>query len=136
MVADSMRTPSWSRSVRLKSRLISVLRRAIWGTDIDPTARIHPTTYIDRTWPRGVHIAADCVLEAEVVVLTHDMTRGLYLDTHVERGAIVGQRSIIMPGVRLGAGCRVAPGSVVVKDVPAGASVCGNPARTGDIQSA
>lgn len=43
----------------------------------------------------------------------------------------IGIGAIILKGVRLGAGCRVAAGSVVTRDVPSGASVSGNPARIG-----
>jgi acetyltransferase-like isoleucine patch superfamily enzyme len=96
--------------------------------DIHPTARIAHTALIDRTWPKGIHIGAGCVIAEEVVVLTHDLTRGLYLDTYIEDGAYLGPRAIILPGVRVGAGSIIQAGSVVIKDVPAGAQVLGNPA--------
>ena len=48
---------------------------------------------------------------------------------HVETGAIVGGNVTLLPGVRIGAGALVGAGAVVVKDVPAGAVVVGNPAR-------
>ena len=97
--------------------------------DIHPTARIAPSALIDRTWPKGVHIGAGCVIAEEAVLLTHDLTRGLYLDTYVEDGAYVGPRAIILPGVRVGRNAIVSAGAVVSKDVPEGAEVRGNPAR-------
>lgn len=97
--------------------------------DIHPSARIAQTALIDRTWPRGIHIAANCVIGEEAVVLTHDMARGIYLDTHIAEGTVVGPRAIILPGVSVGSGCTVYPGSLVNKDVPDGAVVMGNPAR-------
>jgi maltose O-acetyltransferase len=36
---------------------------------------------------------------------------------------------IILKGVHIGKGAHVAPGAVVTSDVPAGATVVGNPAR-------
>jgi acetyltransferase-like isoleucine patch superfamily enzyme len=48
---------------------------------------------------------------------------------HIERGAKIGANSTILPGVRIGENALVGSGSVVTKDVPAGAVVVGNPAR-------
>ena len=41
----------------------------------------------------------------------------------------IGIGAIILKGVHIGAGARIAAGSVVTRDVPAGARVAGNPAR-------
>ncbi len=55
--------------------------------------------------------------------------------TVVERGASIGGGAVILPGIRIGAEAMVGAGSVVTKDVPAGAIVVGNPARiTGYVQ--
>jgi UDP-2-acetamido-3-amino-2,3-dideoxy-glucuronate N-acetyltransferase len=48
---------------------------------------------------------------------------------HVEYGASLGARSVILPGVRIGRFALIAAGSVVTKDVPAHGLVRGNPAR-------
>jgi acetyltransferase-like isoleucine patch superfamily enzyme/predicted O-methyltransferase YrrM len=48
---------------------------------------------------------------------------------HIGTGAWIGMNSLIMKGVRIGAGAVVAAGSVVVSDIPAGWLVGGNPAR-------
>ncbi len=47
----------------------------------------------------------------------------------IRRGAKVGANSTILPAVVVGEGALVGAGSVVVKDVPEGAVVAGNPAR-------
>jgi len=51
------------------------------------------------------------------------------LHTLVEPGASVGSGAVVLGGVRVGAGALVGAGAVVSKDVPAGATVIGVPAR-------
>lgn len=97
--------------------------------DIHPTAWIATTALIDRTWPKGVHIGAGCVIDHQAVVLTHDMTRGLYLDTRIGEGTRIAPRAIILPGVTIGRNCIVEAGSVVNRDVPDDTRVIGSPAR-------
>jgi acetyltransferase-like isoleucine patch superfamily enzyme len=47
----------------------------------------------------------------------------------IEDDAWIGVGAIILKGVRIGRGARVLAGSVVTRDVPAGATVGGNPGR-------
>jgi len=46
----------------------------------------------------------------------------------VEEGAWIGMLALILPGVRLGAGCVVSGGAIVTRDVPPNVLVAGNPA--------
>lgn len=50
---------------------------------------------------------------------------GVYL----EKRARIGAGAILLPGVRIGTGALIGAGAVVVRDVPPGAVVVGNPAR-------
>ncbi len=47
----------------------------------------------------------------------------------IRKGAKIGANATLLPGVVVGEGALVGAGSVVVRDVPAGAVVAGNPAR-------
>ncbi len=47
----------------------------------------------------------------------------------LEDGVELGAYAQVLGGVRLGAGCKVGAMSVVLRDVPAGATAVGNPAR-------
>ena len=51
------------------------------------------------------------------------------LSTQIEAGASIGGGATVLPGVLIGPGAVVGAGAVVTADVPAGATVVGNPAR-------
>jgi UDP-2-acetamido-3-amino-2,3-dideoxy-glucuronate N-acetyltransferase len=51
------------------------------------------------------------------------------VETVIDAGASIGSGATILCGVRVGAGAQVGAGAVVTKDVPAGATVVGNPAK-------
>lgn len=97
--------------------------------DVHPSAWIAPTALIDRTWPKGVHIGEGCVIGDEAVILTHDLTRGLYLDTRIGDHSSIGVRAIVLPGVTIGKHCAIAPGALVNRDVPDHHHAAGNPAK-------
>lgn len=90
----------------------------------------------------GVHLA-DGVFIGHNVTFTNDrFPRAINADgtqqtdadwtlepTHVGRGASIGSSVTVLCGLTIGEGAIVGAGSVVTKDVPAGAIVAGNPAR-------
>ena len=49
--------------------------------------------------------------------------------TTIEAGASIGGGATILPGLNIGAGAMVGAGAVVTRDVPAGVTVVGNPAK-------
>ena len=52
------------------------------------------------------------------------------MPTIVERRASLGSGAVLLGGIRIGEGAIVGAGAVVTRDVPAGATVAGSPART------
>lgn len=51
-----------------------------------------------------------------------------FLQTRVRAGASIGANATILPGIEIGEGAMVGAGAVVTRNVPAGATVVGNPA--------
>ena len=80
----------------------------------------HNVSFINDKHPRATN--ADGSLQTE-----RDWS---VVPTRVKTGASIGTGSTILCGLTIGAGAVVGAGSVVTKDVPDGAVVSGNPART------
>lgn len=51
------------------------------------------------------------------------------IPTLVKRGASIGSGAVLLCGITVGENAMIGAGSVVIRDVPAGATVVGNPAR-------
>lgn len=121
------------RSGLLVRRQLIGIRRAyfvhIWGMNIHRSAWFSLKVHFDRTHPEGVHIGPESYVAFGAVILTHDMTRGLYADTRIGSRCFIGAHSILLPGVNIGDGSIVAAGSVVTHDIAPGTIVAGNPAR-------
>ncbi|MBR0030808.1 MAG: sugar O-acetyltransferase [Treponema sp.] len=70
--------------------------------------------------------------EAALITANHDFTdlnRLQFKPIVIKRGAWVGARAIILPGITVEEGAVVASGAVVTHDVPPKTIVGGNPAR-------
>jgi acetyltransferase-like isoleucine patch superfamily enzyme len=79
----------------------------------------HGVTFINDTYPRAT--AQDGRLQTEADWAVEP--------TLVKRGASIGSGSTILAKVTIGEKAIIGAGSVVTKDVPAGAIAAGNPAR-------
>jgi acetyltransferase-like isoleucine patch superfamily enzyme len=79
----------------------------------------HGTLFINDKFPRAT--TAEGALQAEG---DWELIR-----TVVERGASLGSGAVVLGGVRIGAGALIGAGAVVTKDVAAGETVAGVPAR-------
>lgn len=127
-----VRRAGLNRLYRLRHAVIDVVRWyycRVWGMDLHPTCQFSLSTRFDKTWPRGVHVGAESYVAFDVRVLTHDMPRGLFMDTRIGARCFIGGGSIVMPGVEIGDDCVIGAGSVVTKSVPSGSIAAGNPAK-------
>ena len=90
------------------------------GVTVEDEAFIgHGVMFINDKFPRAA--AADGELKTDA-----DWT---CTPTVVKRGASIGSNATILCGVTIGERAVIGAGSVVTRDVPAGAVVAGNPAR-------
>ncbi len=101
----------------------------LWGMDLQSTCEFSLSTKFDLTYPKGIHVGSHSYIAFDVAILSHDRTRGLYLDTYIGENCFIGGRSVIMPGIKVGNNSIVGAGSIVTKDVPDGCIVAGNPAQ-------
>jgi acetyltransferase-like isoleucine patch superfamily enzyme len=83
-----------------------------------------------------VRIGADCRIGTHVIILDNDFhelgdrsRRPVAKPVTIENGVWIGNRSIVMPGVTIGANSVIGAGSVVVTDIPGDSLAMGNPAR-------
>ena len=82
-----------------------------------------------------VELEDDVLISQDAIIYTHShgydpRSEPVVNELVVGRGAWIGARAIIMPGVRrIGAYAVVGAAAVVTKDVPVGAIVAGQPAR-------
>jgi len=117
------------------ARLLSQVARLLTGVEIHPAAEVGSRLFIDHGM--GV-VVGETAEVGDDVVLYHGVTLG---GTSMERrkrhptlgdDVVVGANATLLGPITVGDGARVGAGAVVTKDVPAGATVAGNPAKRVD----
>ncbi len=129
----------WTRQFRWLGRFVSHLARFISGIEIHPGASIGRRFFIDHGM--GVVIGETAVI-GDDVTLYHGVTlggtswkKGRRHPT-VGNGVVIGAGAQVLGPITVGAGAKVGSNAVVVKDVPAGTTAVGNPARIIDTEQA
>lgn len=90
------------------------------GVNIEDNVFIgHNVTFINDKYPRATTEDGSLQTEADWSVV----------ETYIKKGASIGSSATILCGVTVGENAIVGAGSVVTKDVPAGAVVAGVPAK-------
>ena len=129
----------WTRRLRWLGRFISHLARFFTGIEIHPGATIGRRFFIDHGM--GVVIGETAVI-GDDVTLYHGVTlggtswnKGKRHPT-LEDGVVVGAGAKVLGPITVGTNAKVGSNAVVVKNVPAGTTAVGNPARVIDGEQA
>ena len=129
----------WRMGLKWLARLGSNIGRWMTGIEIHPGATIGRRFFIDHGM--GVVIGETAVI-GDDVTLYHGVTlggtswnKGKRHPT-LEDGVVIGAGAKVLGPITIGAGAKVGSNAVVVKDVPAGATAVGNPARVIDTELA
>ncbi len=114
------------------ARLLSHFSRGVTGIEIHPGAKIGRRLFIDHGMGVVIgetsEIGDDCLIYKGVVLGGTTLERKKRHPTLGNR-VIIGSNSTVLGAITIGDGARIGSGSVVVKPVPAGATVVGVPGR-------
>lgn len=119
----------WKRPI-LKHGVPTKWLWVVWypeGLDLGEGVDIGAYTFIQAK--RGVVIEDEVQIGAHCAIYSVSTIDDKSGQVVIRRGARIGALSVIMPGVEIGAGAVVGACSFVNRDVPAGATVYGSPAR-------
>jgi serine O-acetyltransferase len=123
----------WRRRWLLAGRFVSHLGRALTGIEIHPGARIGRRLFIDHGMGVVVgetaEIGDDCTLYQGVTLGGTSLARGEKRHPTLGNGVIVGSGAQVLGPFRVGDGARIGAAAVVLREVPDGATMVGNPAR-------
>jgi serine O-acetyltransferase len=126
----------WQRRWHLAGRFVSHVGRMLTGIEIHPGASIGRRLFIDHGMGvvigETAEIGDDCTLYHAVTLGGTRPSReqgGQKRHPTIGNDVIVGSGAQVLGPIRVGDGARIGAAAVVVKEVPDGATMVGNPAR-------
>lgn len=122
----------WGLGLKWLARALAHLARWLTGIEIHPGAKLGRRVFIDHGMGvvigETAEIGDDCTLYHGVTLGGTSWQKGKRHPTLGE-GVIIGAGAKVLGPITLGVGAKVGSNAVVVKDVPAGATAIGIPAR-------
>jgi serine O-acetyltransferase len=123
----------WRNELVLPARLVAGFNRCLTGIEIHPAAKIGERLFIDHGMGvvigETAEVGNDVTLYHGVTLGGTSLTRGVKRHPTVGSGVIIGAGANVLGPITVGAEARVGANAVVLKDVPASATVVGIPAR-------
>jgi len=123
----------WTNDFKWLGRFTSHIGRGLTGIEIHPGAMIGRRVFIDHGF--GVVIGEtaivgdDCTIYQGVTLGGTSLSKGAKRHPTLANGVIIGAGAQVLGSFTVGEGAKVGSNAVVVKEVPAGATAVGNPAR-------
>ena len=122
----------WKRRLAWPARIVSNISRFLTGIEIHPGARIGRRFFIDHGMGvvigETAEIGDDCTLYHGVTLGGTSWEKGKRHPT-LGNDVVIGAGAKVLGPITVGDGARVGSNAVVIKDVPAGATVVGIPGR-------
>src|ERR1051325_2201647 len=123
----------WRRRLLWLGRFTSHVGRWLTGIEIHPGAKIGSCVFIDHGMGVVIGETAEvgdgCTIYQGVTLGGTSLYRGAKRHPTLGAGVVVGAGANILGGFLVGDGARIGSNAVVVKEVPAGATVVGIPGR-------
>lgn len=122
----------WTHNLPFWGRLFSQIARFLTGIEIHPGAQIGRRFFIDHGM--GIVIGETTVIGDDVLIYQGVVLGGTSLNKGkrhptVEDAVVIGAGAKVLGNITLGNSSKVGAGAVVLKDVPAGATAVGVPAK-------
>ena len=107
-----------------KSRLIS----RIFGISMGKDVGLAYGVLLDPYQPSMISFGDNVIVgyESKIFVHTFTLNRQRVRPVIIGSNVLIGALCVIAPGVKIGDGASIAPGTIVTRNVPAGAIVTGN----------
>ena len=126
----------WQRGLLWFGRFTSHVGRWLTGIEIHPGAKIGSCVFIDHGMGVVIGETAEvgdgCTIYQGVTLGGTSLYRGTKRHPTLGPGVVVGAGAKVLGGFEVGAGARIGSNAVVVKAVPAGATVVGIPGKIVD----
>ena len=122
----------WRRDRRPLALFLQSRMSELFQVDIHPATSIGKGVHIDHA--SGVVIGETAVIEDDVSIFQNVTLGGTGKETgdrhpKIRRGALISVGAKVLGNIEVGAGAKVAAGSVVLQDVKSGCTVAGVPAK-------
>ena len=123
----------WSLGLKWIARLLSVFARFLTGIEIHPGARIGRRVFLDHglgiVIGETAEIGDDCTIYQGVTLGGTSLYKGVKRHPTLGKDVVISAGAKVLGGFTVGDGARVGSNAVVLKEIPAGATAVGIPAR-------